>query len=989
MKKVFWVTLLLLAVLEKAQSQKVKMRSYFNTFTLNADNGLAQNSVYEVFQDHKGYIWISTADGINRWDGVKTEHFTYIPNDTFSISGTHSFTFFEDSRHRLWIAHNRGLSYFDAMRAKFINFSTNAGQGFIIGENADSLYFGIIDNGIYAINLSSYPFRATLKKKLDRQNISYKSYMPTIKNGDIIITLLSDEPAICYSNLKKREFLLIDSSISRFKPLLPYRQQWLAYKDGSLWLTQQDMASHTAKHLLKLPDSNCNILTAAWRDNKIWLGEEHGYLIIDPEKWQIESLFGNTEDRQNPTDFVYNFYTDRSGNFYICTNTEGVHIISPSRNKFKHLKSPWPENNMVKTIAKTPDGKIITGQYGSHITVYTPDGYVSKIDFNLKYADKAVFGVFNWNDAVVLLVFSNGILWWNHQTQQIVKKWGFDEIGTNQYPHLHFWQGRRCINFNTLRESYIISMSDDMEVQVLQSFTFPLITAWLPINQHMWLLGTLDELITYDIATNKPLLKEPKWVKHITTLKNGQIAVATTTGLIMKDKQGNTVQSININDGLPDGFIYGVLQDAQGRLWLSTNKGLCVLSLETKKIINYTKIDGLQSNEFNTGAYHAAHDGYLYFGGPHGINEINPAQVYTDRVGPNVVINMIWIEDEPWHRLQAAESVQAITLNYDRSTISFDFAALNMSIPERNSYKYKLSGYDNNWIEAGTKHFIRYAKLPPGKYTLQVSASNADGVYGPVRELSIYVKPPFWQTTWFKWIELLLVVLVGFIAFHVVRYAQKLKLEREIAMLRKLENERLRISRDLHDNVGAQLSYLITNLDWLSGHSIHELSESDWQNRLQQLTDAGREAMLTLRETIWAISSTELTFENLADRFKQYALRMKGFAQDMQIEFNERLDINRTLTPATALHLFRIAQEAFHNAVKHSGAQKLNISFTCIPGECSIVFMDNGHGFDLANSHKEGHYGLQNMYTRAKEAQLQLDIESSSAGTRIRIAIPE
>jgi signal transduction histidine kinase len=217
---------------------------------------------------------------------------------------------------------------------------------------------------------------------------------------------------------------------------------------------------------------------------------------------------------------------------------------------------------------------------------------------------------------------------------------------------------------------------------------------------------------------------------------------------------------------------------------------------------------------------------------------------------------------------------------------------------------------------------------------------------------------------------------------------QQNKLIRELEIKNKLEQERIRISRDLHDNVGAQLSYLITNIDWMLRHP-EQITKDEENKRLQSLSEAGRNAILTLRQTIWAVGSNSLSVDDFADRFKQFALKMLEFDKTIKVTFDEAIEVNNMLSPSVALNLFRICQEAFNNCLKHAACSQISVSFKSNENNAfTLVITDNGKGFDLQSGSKNNHYGLLNMQARAQECGATLTINSTvGQGTTLTLVL--
>jgi signal transduction histidine kinase len=449
------------------------------------------------------------------------------------------------------------------------------------------------------------------------------------------------------------------------------------------------------------------------------------------------------------------------------------------------------------------------------------------------------------------------------------------------------------------------------------------------------------------------------------------------------------VLHLGVHNVLPDNFIYGVLEDKNGNYWLSHNKGLSCFDINLQQFIHYNVLDGLQSNEFNTGAFYKDDEGILYFGGVNGVNEIIPEKIFKNLLPPQIAIHQILIDDEPFNGDTAANELSVLNLSFKRNTFSLDFASLDFSIPEKNQYAYFLQGIDKDWIYSGSRHFLRYANLPPGNYTLFLKASNADGIWSSPRILKIIVHPPFWQKAWFYFLEgFLFIAIISFIILF-IRRNQKLKYQRELAIREQIERERIRISRDLHDHVGAQLSYLISQLDNLAESPFQYTDKALWKEKISLLSDAGRNAMHTLRETIWAISHQELTLEEFIDRFKQYVIKMASIKSDIQVFFHEEICCQVKLTPSKALHMFRISQEAVHNSMKYSNAHQLDVYFILTKNLLfTIKIIDNGIGFNVHNSFKVGSYGLQNMKARAEEVGADLRIDSVIGhGTSVSVAL--
>jgi len=212
-------------------------------------------------------------------------------------------------------------------------------------------------------------------------------------------------------------------------------------------------------------------------------------------------------------------------------------------------------------------------------------------------------------------------------------------------------------------------------------------------------------------------------------------------------------------DGLPNGFIYGILEDPIGRLWLSTNFGISRYDPENNSIHNFDSDDGLQSNEFNGNAFAKGARGEFYFGGVNGLTVFDPMAITDNPYTPQVALTSLTQDGQPIPIGPRVEAVRQITLEWPKNSLEFEFAALSFNQPEKNEYAYFLDGFDSNWNFIGTKRDGRYTNLPGGDYTLLLKAANNNGVWNetPV-QFKIKVIPPFWQMNWFRALSMLIVV---------------------------------------------------------------------------------------------------------------------------------------------------------------------------------------------------------------------------------------
>jgi len=237
-------------------------------------------------------------------------------------------------------------------------------------------------------------------------------------------------------------------------------------------------------------------------------------------------------------------------------------------------------------------------------------------------------------------------------------------------------------------------------------------------------------------------------------------------GLCRLNRAAQTFACYREEDGLPNDVVYGILEDDERNLWLSTNRGLSKFNPQTESFNNYDAGDGLQSNEFNAGAYFKSDSGEMFFGGINGFNAFFPEEIKDNPYVPPVVLTALTQGGEEVDTETAIETLQEVTISWPKNFFEFEFTALNYRQSEKNQYAYMLEGFDEDWIYAGARRFGRYTNLPGGTYTLRIKGSNNDGVWNEEgASIKVTVTPPLWETWWFRGIAILLlagVVLGGY-----------------------------------------------------------------------------------------------------------------------------------------------------------------------------------------------------------------------------------
>ncbi len=456
-------------------------------------------------------------------------------------------------------------------------------------------------------------------------------------------------------------------------------------------------------------------------------------------------------------------------------------------------------------------------------------------------------------------------------------------------------------------------------------------------------------------------------------------------GITRWNSSNNTFKRIGTQQGLPNNSTYGILPESDNiHLWISTNNGLARLNTQTLSFQTFGERDGLQNKEFNTGAFLKLKDGKLAFGGIGGFNIIDPVKLHFNNKKPSVKLTSIRVFNEPFVTDTAGAYLKKLTLPYDQNFLSFEFAALDFDSPSENSYAYKMDGIDEDWVHTGNRNFADYPNLKPGLYSFKVKAANSDGVWNEDGvTLSLQITPPWWQTRWFRVLYGTLVI-IGFIAG--IRYIAQRRLRKQLHKMEienRLKSERERISRDLHDHVGAQLANIISGLSLIEKYSMKNMQERAAE-LMNSLRGDAHVTITQLRETIWALNQNSLSIEGFIDHLKDYFNAQSALNKQLDVRYINNINEEVILSSVQALNLFRIIQEAAQNTLKYAEASTFTLTFTLKDNLMQVYIKDDGN-FKAENSNYNGGHGLGNMRKRALEIGGVLELCKEN-GTEITVS---
>ncbi|MEM6726346.1 MAG: histidine kinase, partial [Bacteroidota bacterium] len=440
--------------------------------------------------------------------------------------------------------------------------------------------------------------------------------------------------------------------------------------------------------------------------------------------------------------------------------------------------------------------------------------------------------------------------------------------------------------------------------------------------------------------------------------------------------------------------VYCIEDDKHGNIWVGASGGIAKIDGTTFDIQTMTWKQGVPikaANQFSS----AKTSEYIIFGGTAGYMAFHPDSIQFIQESPKAVLERIQInyEDVVYGDQQITGSLihpEQVTLFPSDRVITFHFTAPNLLNPEEIQLEFKLEGFNEEWVQtAPGQRNATFTSLQPGDYRFFIRTCRPNGP-ATVTELvgAMTVIPPIHQTWWFR--ILLVASLISLSGFSVYWYNRK-RFQREIEALKtqqKIQLERQRISRDLHDNVGSQLTGIVYKLNSLHYQAEKNPASNKIIRNLDVLDKQVRGIMQMLRDTIWAVNQQSINVQELYRKTQEHLHQQIGPDGRLEYEVHLKGNPEQRLSAQQTLHIFRIIQEAVQNTLKYAEASLIQIHFEAHEA-IHIQISDNGIGMNLEDqSQRLGHYGLENMQSRAADLNAQFDIQSQiGQGTQIRLSI--
>ena len=811
--------------------------------------GLSNATVHDILQDKRGFMWIGTSNGLNRFDGYRFEVFRKQKEHTEGLYSNQISCLLEDQQGVLWIGTGKGLNYFLPWEQQFHQKSFGDSLQIphiraMVEDEQGQLWVGS-NQGLWMLNQERdewkhYPITADQSSThtISALNIDSKGrlwvgtkngidrYDPA--SGKFFHYALQDKFTVDQDALPRfifedsRGIIWTGSYNSGLNRLDPGQQQFKPYPLALI--SEKDYLQNRIRDIHED------------EDGYLWLATYRGIVIFHPDTGEERAI---KADRSNPNSLSHEaltcFFEDPQGNFWIGSFWGGVNYFDKNYNNFQHYQNTGKEDalsyNIITGFAEDAEQKIWISAARGGLNAFDPQTGAIR-----QYRQKDPSPIASSINNIQLIESDpDGNLWlgtlYGGLHQFDTKKKQFKPIrvsGTGaQFDNIKsmYFEPGRGLWFSNREGLFLYQPSE----QILESFNplgrtaadLQLINCIVPgkAPNSLWLGTQSGEHGLVRINTDQQSF-ERYAIPHVNCLlagKNGWIWAGTNgDGLYALDETSGKIQHYPPN-GEFNGQIFGILEDESGNLWMSTPDGLVCFLPQEKSFRYYQNSDGIQGNQFKKNAYLKSRNGDFYFGGTNGFNVFNPAQIKNDHFLPNVAITNIRIGSKSGQprNLESPYAplgkVRNLTLKHFENTIFFDFVALNYSKPEKTQYAYQLEGFDEwNYIEE--RRNATYTNLSPGNYVFKIKATNGDGRWTEATEgLILKISPPPWKTWWAYVLYSLVLISTFLIGRKMILNRIYLKNElRTEQLIRKQEQELHEMKVRFFTNISHELRTPLT-----------------------------------------------------------------------------------------------------------------------------------------------------------------------------------
>ncbi len=997
-----------------------EFRKAFLRITAEDGLGLASNNIASLYQDKTGFIWVGTANGLQRFDGAKFIYYSTekpgsekMPNERIRhITGGEG--------NKIWVLYEltNEIGLFDPQKITYQKVPIRT-----TGKVPPRAEYHLWSDSRGNVYLNASLYGKILKFDKEKNEFNESTPLNNLPRG------WKSAGHVYEDTLLDRYWIVSDSGLCiydvktaqtwsrRFNPLkiklLDYyeaghqptefhidkqRRHWYFYWTGGQNFTCFTESGAPLKDTSGIGGVNTGYAELSsfteTQNGTLWIYGPGCLYTLDPGQKKFSFYRNQYTDNYNIRfENVNHVMEDRDGMVWIATD-QGLYYHSPRRSQVANIfLSEIPGALEVTDILQVKTGQYWISTWGAGVVAL--DSGFMQYDAGI-YRNKTPEYKASWvmyRQVWAMLQHSSGKIFMGCQAGRLMI---FDpETGRNSFLNPPEFDNR-TIRFITEdkkgdvwfgTQSGAVIRYDGKQFSVVYKMSESAIIYKLFIDKEngwIWLATHERGLIALNPVTRKIerhyTKANDKWPLHgnrVTDVEqlNDSIIYAAASGIIhIINKKSGTVTRLSMDNGLPSNTASRIRLDAKGYLWIITQQGLCHYDGRKNRFTSFSQKDGIFLGSLVSSCDILDKNQNVLFAGPNSLLAFHPDAFYNAQKPTRVAITDFRLLNQ-YLPVDSLLSHPLIRLQPGENSFGIYFSSLSYRNRGQFTYYYQMEGADKDWVRADGSQSAQYRLLPPGKYRFKVRVENLDGVGSDeITTMTILVKPHFWQTGWFFSLLLMLLAMVGY-GMH------RLRLNRILAV----EKIRGRVSRDLHDDMGSTLS----TINILSSMAKARLTTDQKKTAeyLGKISDNSQRMMEAMDDIVWAIKPDNDTMQKLIARMREFATNVLE-AKDIMMEFeaDEKL---YELKPDMEYRrdLFLLFKEAVNNAAKYSKSSLVHIRVAIEKNRLLLEVSDNGTGFDIKTA--DGGNGLGNMNRRAKALQGTLTLQSEPGkGTTITLHAP-
>lgn len=931
-----------------------------NFHQISPTGGLSYEAIYKVTQDKTGYIWLGTYQGIYKYDSQKFQRFHHNTEDSTSLLGNRVSAIIVDNYNKLWVGSQNGLNLFNRKTQSFTHYRYKTQDGKPAGQSiyslctdpkgniwvADSTGAGILDTTnhiiklIQPINSDDYPILI----HFDKQNRGWvgteKGYVYRINPNELTFKHVIKSPG------------------SHVQTIFTENNKiWVGYFGHGARL--YDTTGRLIKHYSYDKDPSFDIKNSNIRDIKkdrkgnLWIGT---YLGLYMEKDNLLYRFNPEEYPDLPHSSIFSIFEDKVGGIWFGTWAGGLSYLHIGNNKFnnyRHGTNPTSlSNNIVSSFTQSPTGEIYVGTEVGGLNIFDPQKQqFQKIQLNTPL-NKAI-------NIKALCSDRYGGLWVGSHNHGLWYKKNGESTFT------HFPEGPKDGKHVSCRDIYCLCPSQEgiwigsygggvefydfktRKIVPLQSIIKDIKLAnkyirslYLDHNKDLW-IGTYYGLYCVDLKEKKVSFpkqyQEPRineYIFHINELSDGTIWVGTKGGgIFIINPETDNIKRFDANGILNGKDVYGIIEDQNNGVWITSNDGLIFYNTQKKTIRHFLAVDGIQGNQFTPHAVFKDSEDNIYLGGTNGFTQVTPGTMTQNRHLPDILINKLIINNHKTIFPEIGDPLknQILSLNSHENALKIEFTANNYLSPEKNLFKYRLVNFDDDWISTENSGIAIFTNIPSGKYIFEAKACNNDGIWNPKpTQLKIIIADPWWRTPWAYILYLILVSTIITILWRNIKEKQKLK---KAVLIEKIQREHEEKSHEMKlkffTNISHEFRTPLTLINGPVKQLISDQNSTSRQKEMLEVIQRNSNRLLTLINQILDLRKIEKGQNKLnISRFDLIEFtheRVHSFSQEAikkQIKFDYQYPQEKLFVEADKEMIDKIIFNLLSNAFKFTPVKK-------------------------------------------------------------------